>query len=88
VAGLFIDLAIRNPKKPGAFLLGIECDGATYHSSKSAHDRDRFDRSDPLVPGPDGQNFSRNRLKPDRAGQSQRLVVEEQLGSKNRRFLV
>jgi hypothetical protein len=24
------------------FLLGIECDGATYHSSKSARDRDRL----------------------------------------------
>jgi very-short-patch-repair endonuclease len=42
VAGFFIDLAVRNPKKPGAFLLGIECDGATYHSSKSARDRDRL----------------------------------------------
>ncbi len=42
VAGFFIDLAVKNPKKPGGFLLGIECDGATYHSSKSARDRDRL----------------------------------------------
>jgi len=42
VAGFFIDLAVKNPKKPGAFLLGIECDGATYHSSKSSRDRDRL----------------------------------------------
>ena len=42
VAGFFIDIGVRNPKKPGAFLLGIECDGATYHSSKSARDRDRL----------------------------------------------
>jgi very-short-patch-repair endonuclease len=42
VAGFFLDLAVKNPKKPGAFLLGIECDGATYHSSKSARDRDRL----------------------------------------------
>jgi superfamily I DNA and/or RNA helicase len=28
VAGFFIDLAVRHPTKPGAFLLGIECDGA------------------------------------------------------------
>ena len=42
MAGFFIDLAVKNPKKPGAFLLGIECDGATYHSSKSARDRDRL----------------------------------------------
>jgi very-short-patch-repair endonuclease len=40
VAGFYIDLGIKNPKKPGEFLLGIECDGATYHSSRSARDRD------------------------------------------------
>ncbi len=42
VAGFFIDLAVCNPEKPGEFLMGIECDGATYHSAKSARDRDRL----------------------------------------------
>jgi very-short-patch-repair endonuclease len=42
VAGFFVDLAVRDPKKPGRYLLGIECDGATYHSSRSARDRDRL----------------------------------------------
>ncbi|MHB1308991.1 MAG: DUF3320 domain-containing protein, partial [Limisphaerales bacterium] len=42
VAGFFIDLAIRNPAQPGDYLLGIECDGAPYHSSRSARDRDRL----------------------------------------------
>lgn len=42
VAGYFIDLAVRHPSKAGEFVLGIECDGATYHSSKSARDRDRL----------------------------------------------
>lgn len=42
VAGFFIDLAIRHPSKPGAFLLGVECDGASYHSGRSARDRDRL----------------------------------------------
>ncbi|HWF58695.1 MAG TPA: AAA domain-containing protein [Nitrospira sp.] len=42
VAGYFIDLAIRHPKKSGCYLLGIECDGAPYHSAKSARDRDRL----------------------------------------------
>src|SRR5262249_1719289 len=42
VAGYFIDIAVRHPKKPGAFALGIECDGAMYHSSFSARDRDRL----------------------------------------------
>ena len=31
-----------DPKRPGRFLLGIECDGATYHSSATARDRDRL----------------------------------------------
>jgi len=36
-----IDLGILNPDAGGAFLAGVECDGATYHSSPSARDRDR-----------------------------------------------
>jgi very-short-patch-repair endonuclease len=42
VAGFFIDLGVRDPGQPGRFLMGIECDGATYHSAKSARDRDRL----------------------------------------------
>ena len=42
VAGYFIDLAVRDPKRRGAFILGIECDGAMYHSARSARDRDRL----------------------------------------------
>ena len=41
VAGYFIDLAVKHPKRSG-FVLGIECDGAGYHSSRSARDRDRL----------------------------------------------
>ena len=40
--GFRIDLAIIDPGMPGRYLLGIECDGATYHSSRSARDRDRL----------------------------------------------
>jgi very-short-patch-repair endonuclease len=36
-----IDLGVVHPDAPGRFLAGIECDGATYHSSPSARDRDR-----------------------------------------------
>jgi superfamily I DNA and/or RNA helicase len=42
VANYFIDLAIVDPHQSGTYLLGIECDGATYHSSKAARDRDRY----------------------------------------------
>lgn len=42
VAGYFVDLGIYHPDQPGKFLLGIECDGATYHSSRVARDRDRL----------------------------------------------
>lgn len=42
VAGYFIDLGVRERDGNGDFILGIECDGATYHSSKSARDRDRL----------------------------------------------
>ena len=41
-AGFFIDLGVRDRQTPGRFILGIECDGATYHSSRSARDRDRL----------------------------------------------
>jgi len=41
-AGYAIDLAVVDPEKPGRYLLGIECDGATYHRSATARDRDRL----------------------------------------------
>jgi very-short-patch-repair endonuclease len=37
-----IDLAVQHPTEPGRFLLAIECDGASYHSSPTARDRDRL----------------------------------------------
>jgi very-short-patch-repair endonuclease len=42
VAGYFIDIGVRHPDWPYGFVLGVECDGATYHSAKSARDRDRL----------------------------------------------
>ena len=45
VAGFFIDVSVLDPGNPGRYLMGIECDGATYHSSKSARDRDRLKRT-------------------------------------------
>lgn len=40
--GYRVDLAIVDPDQPGRFLLGVECDGATYHASATARDRDRL----------------------------------------------
>jgi hypothetical protein len=41
VSGFRIDLGIRHPDHGGLYLAGIECDGATYHSSATARDRDK-----------------------------------------------
>lgn len=41
MAGFYIDLAVLSPDG-NRYVLGIECDGATYHSSRSARDRDRI----------------------------------------------
>jgi very-short-patch-repair endonuclease len=38
----YLDLAIVDPEHPGRYILGIECDGAAYHSARSARDRDRL----------------------------------------------
>jgi hypothetical protein len=35
-------LAVVDAANPGRYLLGIECDGARYHSARSARDRDRL----------------------------------------------
>ncbi len=42
VAGFYIDVAVVDPGNPGRYLMGIECDGASYHSAKSVRDRDRL----------------------------------------------
>ncbi|RWX58154.1 AAA domain-containing protein, partial [Mesorhizobium sp. M2A.F.Ca.ET.039.01.1.1] len=36
-----IDLGIRHPDLAGAYLAGVECDGATYHRCATARDRDK-----------------------------------------------
>ncbi len=37
-----IDLVAMHPARPGRPVLAIECDGASYHSSATARDRDRL----------------------------------------------
>ena len=43
-AGYRIDLVVCDPKSK-AYVLAIECDGATYHSSKAARDHDEIRQS-------------------------------------------
>ena len=42
VGGMRIDFAAQHPELPGRMVLAIEADGASYHSSGSARDRDRL----------------------------------------------
>ena len=41
-SGFRIDLAVYDPDDEGRFLLAVECDGARYHSSSWARERDRL----------------------------------------------
>ncbi len=41
-SGYRIDLGVLHPQEPGRFILGVECDGASYHSGATARDRDRL----------------------------------------------
>lgn len=40
--GYRIDLGVRHPVEAGVYVLGVECDGAAYHSGATARDRDRL----------------------------------------------
>jgi len=41
-SGYWIDFVAQHPTQPGRMVLAIECDGATYHASATARDRDRL----------------------------------------------
>ncbi len=40
LSGYRIDLAVVHPSDPTRYILGIECDGASFHSAKSTRERD------------------------------------------------
>jgi KaiC/GvpD/RAD55 family RecA-like ATPase len=42
VSGYFIDIGVKHPGQPDRYLVGVECDGASFHSSTSARNRDRI----------------------------------------------
>lgn len=41
-SGYRIDMAVKHPTVSGQYIIGIECDGAAYHSSRTARERDRL----------------------------------------------
>ena len=41
-SGYRIDMAVQHPTKSGIFVLGIECDGTSYHKARTARERDRL----------------------------------------------
>ncbi len=41
-SGYRIDIGVVDPRAPGRYLVGIECDGRSYHSGATARDRDRL----------------------------------------------
>ena len=41
-AGFKIDLGVRDPERPGRYVLAVECDGAAYHGALWARERDRL----------------------------------------------
>ena len=41
-SGYRIDMAVKHPMLSGIYVMGIECDGASYHSARTARERDRL----------------------------------------------
>lgn len=41
-SGYRLDMGVVDPRAPGRYLVGIECDGRSYHSGSTARDRDRL----------------------------------------------
>ena len=39
-----IDMAVKHPDVEGVYVLGIECDGDSYHTARTARERDRLRR--------------------------------------------
>jgi very-short-patch-repair endonuclease len=87
VAGYFVDIGVRHPQWRHGFILGVECDGASYHSAKSARDRDRL-RQEIL----EGLGWSLHRVwstdwfnNPQREAERLRKVISSRLDELKRR---
>lgn len=74
VAGYRVDLGVLDDEVPGRFLCGIECDGAAYHSSETARDRDRLRQQVLEARGWTIHRVWSTDWFKDRAGQVERLL--------------
>ena len=72
--GYRVDLAVIDPDAPGRYLLGIECDGVTYHSARSARDRDKLRQHVLEARGWRLHRIWSSDWWQDRAGEIERLV--------------
>jgi very-short-patch-repair endonuclease len=74
-----IDFGVLDDDRPGRFLCGIECDGAAYHASETARDRDRLRRQVLESRGWTLYRVWSTDWFKDRAGQIERLLrlIEE-----------
>jgi very-short-patch-repair endonuclease len=78
-----IDIGVRHPSYPHGYLVGVECDGASYHSSRSARDRDKL-RHEIL----EGLGWTLHRIwstdwfnDPIHEGERLRIVLEKRLAA-------
>ena len=69
-----IDLGVFDPEQTGRFLLGIECDGRTYHSAATARDRDRL-RQEVL----EGLGWRMHRIRSQHWGQDEEGEIQKVL---------
>ncbi|MGH9941679.1 MAG: DUF3320 domain-containing protein [Pyrinomonadaceae bacterium] len=74
VAGYRIDLGVLDEVVSGRFICGIECDGAAYHLSETARDRDRLRQQVLEARGWDIHRVWSTDWFKDRAGQIERLL--------------
>ncbi len=82
-SGYKLDLAIEHPEVSGVYVLGIECDGATYCSSRTARERDRLKQDVLEMMGWKFYRIWSTDWIKDTAGEKQRLLnaVEEAVAS-------
>lgn len=82
-SGFRIDMAVRHPEPERGYVLGIECDGAAYHSDRSARLRDVWREEILRKRGWDFHRIWSTRWWSYRREESQRLVqvIEEALAA-------